>query len=102
MLGQSLGIGSTITDRERFELGVATLLTLNGFHVIYIGKYFGKGFDISGVDLLVFREEAKQLFAISCTIDNRFSNKIEGLLSQVNKLRESLHEWNVRGMVGLP
>ena len=99
MLRQSLGIKSAIADQERFELGVATLLTLDGFHVLYIGKYFGKGFDIPGVDLLAFDEETKQLYAISCTIDNKFSNKIEGLLSQVNKLRESMNEWNVRGMI---
>jgi len=100
MLRQSLGVTGHVLDASQFEGGVATLLTLAGYRVISLGK--GKAFDIQGIDLLAFQEEIRQMVAVSCTIDNRLSNKVEGLLKRVSVLRKTMTGWEVCGIVFAP
>jgi len=67
-----------------------------------LGQSFGKGFDLPGVDLLAFHRENKEIVLISCTIENRLSNKIEPLLQQLNAVREKSKDWSVKGAIFAP
>jgi hypothetical protein len=97
-----LGVQSKATDADWFELGVWTLLTISGLHVLHLGKVFGKGFDLPGVDLLAFAGREKEIFLISCTIENKLSQKIEPLISQLNALRNKMLDWSVKGAIFAP
>ena len=89
-------------DAQGFELGVWTLLTVSGLHVLHLGKVLGKGFDLPGVDLMAFAEREKEIILISCTIDNKLSQKIEPLLSQLNTVRKKMPDWLVKGAIFAP
>jgi hypothetical protein len=97
-----LGVQNKTIDAGEFELGVWTLLTISGLHVLHLGKVFGKGFDLPGVDLLAFAEREKEIILISCTIDNKLSQKIEPLLSQLNAVRNKMPDWSVKGAIFAP
>ena len=97
-----LGIQNKATDADGFELGVWTLLTISGLHVLHLGKVFGKGFDLPGVDLLAFAEREKEIILISCTIENKLSQKIEPLISQLSAVRNKMPDWSVKGAIFAP
>ena len=79
-----------------------TLLTISGLHVLHLGKAFGKGFDLPGVDLLALAEREKEIILISCTIDNKLSQKIEPLVSQLNTVRNKMPDWSVKDAIFAP
>ncbi len=97
-----LGVQDKAIDAQGFELGVWTLLTVSGLHVLHLGKVSGKGFDLPGVDLMAFAEREKEIILISCTIDNKLSQKIEPLLSQLNTVRKKMPDWSVKGAIFAP
>jgi len=97
-----LGVQNKAIDADSFELGVWTLLTISGLHVLHLGKVFGKGFDLPGVDLMAFAEREKEIILISCTIDNKLSQKIESLVSQLNTIRNKMPDWSVKGAIFAP
>lgn len=99
---QWLGVRNKALDADRFEIAVWALLTLAGLQTVHLGQSFGKGFDLPGVDLLAFHRENKEIVLISCTIENRLSNKIEPLLQQLNAVREKLKDWSVKGAIFAP
>jgi hypothetical protein len=97
-----LGVQNRANDADKFEMAVWTLLTLSGLRVIHLGQVFGKGFDLPGVDLLAFDEANKELFLISCTIENKLSGKIEPLLRQLNAVKDSMENWSVSAAIIAP
>jgi hypothetical protein len=97
-----LGVQNKAADAGEFELGVWILLTISGLHVLHLGKVFGKGFDLPGVDLLAFAEREKEIILISCTIENKLSQKIEPLISQLNAVRNKMPDWSVKGAIFAP
>lgn len=97
-----LGVQDKAIDAQGFELGVWTLLTISGLHVLHLGKVLGKGFDLPGVDLMAFAEREKEIILISCTIDNKLSQKIEPLVSQLNTVRKKMPDWSVKGAIFAP
>lgn len=97
-----LGTQNKAIDADGFELGVWTLLTLSGLRVLHLGKVLGKGFDLPGIDLMAFAEREKEIILISCTIDNKLSQKIEPLLSQLNTVRNKMPDWSVKGAIFAP
>jgi len=97
-----LGVQDRALDAQGFEQGVWTLLTVSGLHVIHLGKVFGKGFDLPGIDLLAFAEQEREIVLVSCTIENKLSEKIEPLLRQLNALREKMPDWSIRGAIFAP
>lgn len=101
-LVQYLGSDSRASDSDRFEMAVCTLLTLTGLHTLHLGKAFGKGFDLPGIDLLVLGEQEREIVLVSCTIDNRLSQKTESLLSQLNSVRKAMPGWSIGGVIVAP
>ena len=97
-----LGLQNKAIDADGFELGVWTLLTISGLHVIHLGKVFGKGFDLPGVDLMAFAGREKEIILISCTIENKLSQKIEPLISQLSAVRNKMPDWSVKGAIFAP
>lgn len=97
-----LGIQNKATDADGFELGVWTLLTVSGLRVLHLGKVFGKGFDLPGVDLLAFAEQEKEIILISCTIENKLSQKIEPLIRQLSAIGNKMPHWSVKGAIFTP
>jgi len=89
-------------DHRPTEADIAQyLFTVSGLHVLHLGKALGKGFDLPGVDLMAFAEREKEIILISCTIDNKLSQKIEPLLSQLNTVRK-MPDWSVKGAIFAP
>lgn len=97
-----LGVENRALDAQAFELGVGTLLTVSGLYVLHLGKVFGKGFDLPGIDLLAFAEQEREIVLISCTIENKLSEKVEPLLRQLNAVREKMPDWSIRGAIFAP
>lgn len=73
-----------------------------GLRVVFVGSYFGKGFDAGGVDLLAFQPSSRHAWAVSCTIGNKLSDKVESLLMKVSQLAENLPDWTVLGSLVAP
>ena len=99
---RSLGTQNKAVDADAFELSIWTLLTLSGLRALHLGKAFGKGFDLPGVDLLVFADREKEIILVSCTIENKISQKIEPLLSQLNALKQKMLDWSIKGAIIAP
>jgi len=97
-----LGVQDKAIDAQGFELGVWTLLTISGLHVLHLGKVLGKGFDLPGVDLMAFSEREREIILISCTIENKLSQKMEPLLKQLNTLRQKMPDWSIKGAIFAP
>jgi len=101
-LTQWLGVQQKAIDAERFEMAVWTLLTLSGLRALNLGKVFGKGFDLPGVDILAFHESTKRAILVSCTIENKLSGKIEPLLQQLNAVKNRMEGWTVNAAILAP
>jgi hypothetical protein len=101
-LTQWLGVSNRGLDADRFEMALWTVLTFSGLQTINLGRAFGKGFDLRGFDLIIIHQPTKQIAMISCTIDNKLSNKIEALLKESNSVISKMGGWTVIPVICAP
>lgn len=83
-------------DSRDFEWAIATLLTLAGFHVHWLG-YMGSAFHQGETDIVAYLPEQKKAIVAECTVKGGdIGRKIGDLVEKTVGLRKILDGWELK------